>query len=155
MSYIRVPIPCRWKIFFDSPIICSVLTFEHHCIHILNSCAEYFSYNTCADFWHVCVKGLETTPWKHIVVKLIWPTGRQGQKMIVNMSICFHWRSTCGKTSTQKKISKNFYCTKSFVLKFQGESLKLFLSYHVHFRRYRHFGPFWHARHAGSCQELA
>ena len=32
----------------------------------LNSCAEYFSFNNCADFWHA----LEA-PWKHIVVKLI------------------------------------------------------------------------------------
>ena len=111
-----------------------------------NSCAENFSYNTCADFWHACAKGLETTAWKHIVVKLIWPTGRQGQKRMINMPICFHFRSTSGKTSTQKNFSENFYYTKSFVLKFQGESLELFLSYHVHFRRYRHFRHFWHAR---------
>ena len=38
---------------------------------IINSCAENFSYNTCADFWHACAKGLETISWKHTVVKLI------------------------------------------------------------------------------------
>ena len=50
------------------------------------------------------------------------------------------------KRPPKKKFSKNFYCTKSFVLKFQGESLELFQSYHVHFRRYRHLRSFWHTR---------
>ena len=59
----------------------------------------------------IFAKGLESTPWKHIVVKLILPTGRQGQNLITNMPIYSHFRSTTGETSTQKKISKKFYCT--------------------------------------------
>ena len=46
------------------------------------------------------------------------------------------------KLAPKKKFSKKFYCTKSFVLKFQGESLQLFLSYHSHFRRYRYLEAF-------------
>ena len=41
----------------------------------------------------------------------------------------------------QKINPKNFYCTKRFVIEFQRESLELFLSYLVYFRRYRHFRP--------------
>ena len=58
---------------------------------------------------------------------------------LISFPVHFRWNVN------PKKISKNFYCTKSFVLKFQGVSLELFLSYHVHFHRYRHFRPFWHA----------
>ena len=50
-----------------------------------------------------------------------------------------NFRSTSGETSDKKSTQKNFYCTKRFVIEFEGESLKLFLSYLVYFRRYRHF----------------
>ena len=43
----------------------------------------------------------------------------------------------------QKINPKKFYCTKRLALKFEGESLELFLSYQVHFRRYQHFRPLW------------
>ena len=52
-----------------------------------------------------------------------------------------HFRSTSGETSDKKSTQKIFYCTKRFVIEFQGESLELFLSYLVYFRRYRHFRP--------------
>ena len=52
-----------------------------------------------------------------------------------------HFRSTSGETSDKKSTQKNFYCTKRFVIEFQGESLELFLSYLVYFRRYRHLRP--------------
>ena len=110
-----------------------------------NSCANYSSYNTYADFWHAYAKGLETTSWKHIVVKLIWPKGRKGQKWLSTCQFVFisgplRWNVL------QKQFSKYFYCTKSFVLKFQGESLQLFMSYHGHFRSYRQLRSIWHAR---------
>ena len=92
----------------------------------LNSCAEYFSYNTCADFWHACAKGLETTPWKQIVVKLIWPTCRQGKK----------WSSTCQfvfisgplpvKRLPKKKIRKIFIAPKVSSWNFRGSLLSYF-----------------------------
>ena len=47
------------------------------------------------------------------------------------------------KIPPENFFSENFYCTKSSAFKFQGESLELFFSYHVHFRRYRHFRVFW------------
>ena len=43
-----------------------------------------------------------------------------------------------------KKKSKIFCCAKSFVFEFYRESIELFLSYHVHFCRYRQFWTFWH-----------
>ena len=56
-----------------------------------------------------------------------------------------HFRSTSGETSGEtsdkKSTQKIFYCTKKFVIEFEGESLELLLSYLVYFRRYRHFRP--------------
>ena len=38
---------------------------------LLKSCAHFFSYNTWANIWHACAKGLETQPCKLIVVNAI------------------------------------------------------------------------------------
>ena len=58
-----------------------------------------------------------------------------------------HFRSIFGSfpvTFPSKNFfGGNFYSTKRFVFKFQGESLELFLSYHAQFRRYEHFRGFW------------
>ena len=53
------------------------------------------------------------------------------------------FRLTSGKNFIEIFFSENFYCTKSSALEFKGESLELFFSDRVHFRRYRHFRVFW------------
>ena len=45
--------------------------------------------------------------------------------------------------SGEISAAKIFTCIKRFVFEFQGESLKLFLSYRAYFRRYQHFRGFW------------
>ena len=48
---------------------------------ILTVALDIFHITLALIFGTLVPKTLETRPWKHIAVKLIWPTGRQGQKM--------------------------------------------------------------------------
>ena len=54
-----------------------------------------------------------------------------------------HFQPTSGETSEKNLTQKKFYRTKRFAVKFKGESIELFLTYQVYFRRYRHFRPTW------------
>ena len=84
----------------------------------LNSCAHYFSNSSCAHICHACDKALESAHRKHFSEK-------QSQQSIVKAKNCdetldihqfpldFRWNFTL------KFSLKKFYCTKSFVLKFQ------------------------------------
>ena len=68
-----------------------------------------------------------------------------------------HFRSTSGETSEKNLTQKSFYRTKRFAVKFQVESLELFLTYQVYFHRYRHLRPSWLkiAKNPRNCYDLA